>query len=143
MQAASTQPSLYGLMAEFKEPEQILRAANSVREAGYKRIDAYTPFPVHGLDEAVGADDIWVPWVIFLSGLGGGLFGYWLQWWINVVDYPMNVGGRPQASWPTFIVPSYELTILFASLAAAIGMMVIQKLVVPSWAAGGPSTVSR
>jgi hypothetical protein len=115
-------------MAEFKDPDAVLHAAESVRAAGYTKIEAYTPFPIHHLDEAVGANDIWVPWVIFLSGLAGGAFGYWLQWWINTSAYPLNVGGRPFHSWPSFIPATFECTVLAASFGAFFGMLALNGL---------------
>src|SRR5437016_4260978 len=125
------QSSLYGLMAEFKDPDQLLKAAESVHAEGYRKVDAYTPFPVHGLDDALAIHDPRVPWVIFLSGLSGGAFGYWLQWWISTTDYPWNVGGRPFHSWPQFIPVTFECVILAASFGAFLGMLFLNGLPKP------------
>jgi hypothetical protein len=122
---------LYGLMAEFDDPDVILDAATKARDAGYKKMEAYTPFPVHGLHEAVGFRDNRVPWLIFICGLLGAAAGYGLQWWTSTVDYPMNVGGRPYHSWPSFIPITFETTVLFAALGAVIGMLALNGLPLP------------
>lgn len=124
-------PSLYGLVAEFKDPEDILQAAKRVREAGYRRMDAYTPFPVHGLDEAIAFEDNRVPWTIFICGLLGAAGGYFLQYYISVMDFPINSGGRPYHSWPAFIPVTFECTILLASFGAFIGMLAYNGLPKP------------
>ena len=95
---------VYGLMAEFDSVNSLMDAANRTREAGYKRIDAYSPFPVEGLAEAIGFHHDEVPLVVLIGGLIGGLTGYLMQYWISVVSYPVNVGGKPYHSWPAFIV---------------------------------------
>jgi len=115
-------------MAEFKDGHSLTRAAVKTREAGYRRIDAFSPLPVHGLAEALDFNDPWVPWIIFISGLAGGAGGYLLQWWVNVVAYPLNVGGRPYHSWPNFIPPTFECTVLFAAFGAVIGMLALNGL---------------
>lgn len=120
--------AIYGLMAEFSDPEEIVVAADKASKQGYRRLDAYTPFPVHGLDEAIGFHESKVPWIIFLAGVVGAISGFALQAWINVVDYPMNVGGRPYLSWPSFIPVTFECTILFASFGAVIGMLGLNGL---------------
>lgn len=124
MSAHVAEPKLYGLMAEFSSPEAIIEAANRVREAGYKRTDAFSPFPVHGLDDALGATWNPVAWIVLGGGLTGCLTGYLMQWWINMVQYPLNIGGRPQHSWVAFIPITFELTILFSAF-AAIGSMIL------------------
>ena len=121
-------PTIYGLVAEFKDQELLLAAANKTREAGYKRMDAYSPFPVHGLAEAIGFHDIWVPWTIFICGVLGCIGGYALQYWVNVVDYPLNIGGRPFHSWPSFMPVTFECTILLAAFGAVFGMMAFNGL---------------
>jgi hypothetical protein len=123
--------SLYGLVAEFKDPEDILQAAKRVREAGYRRMDAYTPFPVHGMDEAIAFEDNRVPWTIFICGLLGAAGGYFLQYYISVMDFPINSGGRPYHSWPAFIPVTFECTILLASFGAFIGMLAYNGLPKP------------
>ena len=101
-------------MGEFETAKQLLHAAAKVRDAGYRNMDAYAPFPVEGLSEAMGLRRSWVPLVTLLGGLGGGLTGFGFQYWVNVFAYPMNIGGRPLNSWPAFIPVTFELTILGA-----------------------------
>lgn len=124
----ATTSTLYGLAAEFKDQADIVLAAERAREEGYQRMDAYTPFPVHGLAEALKFEDSRVPWSIFLAGLTGAAGGYALQWWINVFAYPMNVGGRPYHSWPSFIPVTFECTILFAAFAAVLSALGLSGL---------------
>src|SRR5579862_4038534 len=104
---------LYGLVAEFNDPHDLVHAAAAAREAGYRKLDAYTPFPVHGLAETLEFDDARLPWLIFLAGVAGCVGGFGLQVYTSVYDYPWNVGGKPNFSWPQFIPITYELTILF------------------------------
>ncbi len=128
---AQTAPALYGIVAEFNTPDEVVRAARKARKEGYSAMDAYTPFPVHGLDEAIHFEDNRIKWMIFLMGLLGGGFGLWLIWWINTTEYPMNVGGRPLFSWPSFIPVTFECTVLFASLTAFFGMLALNGLPQP------------
>src|SRR5438874_7491476 len=102
--------SLYGLLAEFKTPEELVLAARRARAAGYTRIEAYAPFPVEGLVETVGSYKDRVPLITLLGGVLGGTGGYFLQWYSAAVDYPMNLGGRPYHSWPAFIPITFELS---------------------------------
>ena len=120
--------SLYGLVAEFLEPEEVVAAAEKVYDAGYRKIDAYSPFPVHGLSDAIGFKDILLPWLIFIGGCTGALTGISLEYYTSVIDYPMNVGGRPLFSWPSFIPVIFELTILFSALTAVFGMIILNGL---------------
>lgn len=122
---------LYGIVAEFLSPEDVLEAAERTREAGYTRIDAYTPFPVHGLDDAIGFFDPRIKWLIFFAGLSGGAIGLAFIYFTAVIDYPMNVGGRPMFSWPSFVPVTFECTILFASLTAFFGMLALNGLPKP------------
>lgn len=133
MAAESTlsRPALHGVVAEFDNPDTLLAAAHRVREAGYTRMNAYSPFPVHGLDEAIGFHDTKVQWTIGIAGVTGCVAGMSLQYWTSVVAYPMNVGGRPLFSWPSFIPVAYECTILFAGLAAVVGMLAFNGLPKP------------
>src|SRR5205823_1952439 len=109
---------LYALIAEFDNPEAITVAAHRVREAGYKRFEAYTPFPVHGLAEATGWKDNRLPWTIFFGGLAGCIGGFMLCAYASYWFYPINVGGRPYISWPSFMPVTFESTILISAFAA-------------------------
>src|SRR5690242_9849037 len=111
---------LYGVVAEFATAEALIDAAQRARKWGFKRVEAYTPFPVDELTAILHRPN-WLPLVVLLGGITGGLTGYLLQVYIAVYDYPINVGGRPLHSWPSFIIVTFELTILFASLAAFFG----------------------
>ena len=122
---------IYGLLAEFVTPEEILNAATKARQAGYKYISAYTPFPVEGLAQAIGFPRTGVPLLTLIGGLGGGLTGFGLQYWCSVITYPLNIGGRPLNSWPAFIPVTFELTILGAATFAVIGMLALNKLPQP------------
>jgi hypothetical protein len=122
---------LYGVMAEFTSPGQILRAARAAHDAGYRSIDAYTPLPVHGLPQALGQIPTKLPWVTFLGGVLGGALGYGLQYWTAVIDYPLNVGGRPLHSWPAFLPVTFELTVLGAALFTVFGMLALNGLPMP------------
>jgi hypothetical protein len=124
-------PRLYGLLAEFDSPTAIVSAARKAREAGYVKLDAYTPFPIHELDEALKVPRTILPWLVFGGGLTGLLGGFAMQYWMSAVDYPLNIGGRPLASWPAFVIPSYEMTILFASITAVVGMIALNGLPMP------------
>jgi len=122
---------VYGIMAEFDSVNALMDAANRTREAGYKKIDAYSPFPVEGLAEAIGFHRDEVPLVVLIGALLGGLGGYLLQYWISVVSYPVNVGGKPYHSWPAFIVVTFEMTILFGGIFAVFGMLALNGLPMP------------
>ena len=124
-------PKLYGLMAEFDSATAIVSAARRAREAGYAKVDAYTPFPIHELDAALKLPRTILPWLVFVGGITGMLSGFALEYWVSVVDYPLNIGGRPFASWPAFVIPAYELTILFASITAVVGMIMLNGLPQP------------
>jgi hypothetical protein len=124
-------PRLYGLLAEFDSPTAVVSAARKAREAGYVKFDAYTPFPIHELDEALKVPRTILPWLVFGGGLTGLLGGFAMQYWMSAVDYPLNIGGRPLASWPAFVIPSYEMTILFASITAVVGMIALNGLPMP------------
>ena len=122
---------LYGLMAEFRSPETLLAAARRASGEGFKRMDAYTPFPVEGLAEAIGFHRTRVPLIVLLGGIVGCLGGFFLQYWVAVVDYPINVGGRPLNSWPAFIPVTFEMTILVAALSAFLGVLALNGLPMP------------
>ncbi len=122
---------LYGLMAEFHAPADVVAAARAVREGGYRKVDAYSPYPIEELAEALHFHHSRLPLLVLLGGIGGLVAGYSLQYWAAVIEYPMNVGGRPLHSWPAFIVPSFETTILFAALTAVLGMLALNGLPEP------------
>ncbi len=115
-------PMIYGVLAEFDDPGIFVQAAREVREKGYKRFEAYTPYPVKALDEIVPGGDP-VPAMVFGGGVVGAGSAWLLQYYIAAIDYPINVGGRPLYSWPSFIPITFELTVLFASLAAFFGTL--------------------
>src|ERR1700680_3594573 len=119
---------LYGVMGEFETAKQLPHAAAKVRDAGYRNMDAYAPFPVEGLSEALGLRRSLVPVITLLGGLGGGLTGFGFQYWVSVFAYPMNVAGRPLNSWPAFIPVTFELTVLGAATFAVFGMLAMNKL---------------
>jgi hypothetical protein len=120
---------IHGLMVEFLTPEALLVAAKKVGEAGYKKVDAYSPFPVHGVDQALGAKTI-LPWLIFGGGLSGGLGGFLMQVVANY-HYKINIAGKPTVSWPSFMPITFELTVLLASATAVIGMLFLNGLPQP------------
>ena len=123
--------STYGLMAEFDSAQELVAAAHKTHAAGYQKIDAYSPFPIEGLAEAIGFHKNSVAFVVLVGGIIGGLSGYALQYWVATIAYPVNIGGRPLHSWPSFIIVTFELTILFAGLAAAFGMLALNGLPQP------------
>jgi hypothetical protein len=123
--------AIYGLMAEFETHEQLLDAARRAHENGYRRMDGYTPFPIEGLPQALGRKGTLVPLIVLLGGLVAGFGGYFMEWYANVVSYPINVGGRPLHSWPSFIPITFELTILGAALSAFFGSLAMNKLPQP------------
>ena len=122
---------IYGLLAEFDTPTEMVDAANKVREAGYKKTDAFSPFPLHEIDEALGIKRSILPFLVFGGGVAGLLTGLALTYFTHVVDYPIIVGGRPHFSLTSFIPPIYELTILFAALVAVFGMIILNGLPQP------------
>ena len=122
---------VYGTMAEFDSAQALVDAAHRTHEAGYQKIDAYSPFPIEGLAEAIGFRKNAVPLVVLIGGLIGGLSGYALQYWISVISYPVNVGGKPYHSWPSFIIVAFEMTILFGGISAVFGMLALNGLPMP------------
>ena len=122
---------LYGLLAEFDNAEDLLAAARRAHEEGYTLLDAFTPFPIEGLADAVGFHKTRVPVVTLIGGLIGCVGGFLLQYYPNVMGYPLNIGGRPYDSWPSFIPITFELTILCAALATVFGMLALNRLPTP------------
>lgn len=119
---------LHGMLAEFETPGQLLRAAESVRDAGYRRWDCFSPFPVHGLDRAMGLPDTRLPWIVLGGGLAGGTIAILMQWWTNAVDYPILISGKPMWSLPANIPVTFELTVLLAALTAFGALFAFNKL---------------
>ena len=126
-----TSPALYGLMAEFDTPTELVKAAERTRLAGYRNFDAYSPIPIEELSEAMGMRRTRLPLIVLLGGIVGGLAGYGLEYWSSVIEYPMNVGGRPFHSWPQFIPVTFETTVLGAALSAFVGMWALNGLPQP------------
>jgi hypothetical protein len=122
---------IYGVLGEFENEHQLLQAARKSRDAGMKHVEAYAPFPVEGLSEALGLKNNRVALLTMIGGLCGGLGGFGFQYWVNVISYPMNIGGRPLNSWPAFIPVTFELTVLGASLTAVFGMLALNGLPQP------------
>ena len=122
---------IYGMMAEFDSATSLVEAARKTHEAGYRKIDAYSPFPVEELAEAIGFHTNRVALVTLIGAIIGGLTGYLMQYWIAVIDYPVNVAGRPEHSWPSFIVVTFEMTILFGGISAVFGMLALNGLPMP------------
>ncbi len=118
-------------MAEFESPEALLAAAHGAYEGGYRQMDAYSPLPIHGLSEALGFRRTWLPLVVLIGGLAGCVAGFGLQYWVSVINYPINVGGKPYNSWPAFIPVTFEMTILFAAVSAVLGMLALNGLPTP------------
>jgi hypothetical protein len=126
----STAP-VYGLLAEFDSPEELVAAGERAYADGYRRLDAYTPFPVHGLAEAIGFRTNRLPLLVLLGGIVGAGVGFFSQYYAAVIDYPINVGGRPLNSWPAFIPITFEVTILVAATTAVLGMLALNGLPQP------------
>lgn len=124
-------PHLYGVMAEFDNPESLALAAKAARAEGFRVMDAFTPYPIEEISETVVPHHSPVPKLVFLGGLTGALTGFGFQCWTSMIGYPMNIGGRPYYSWPSFIIVTFELTILFAASSAVFGMFFLNKLPMP------------
>src|ERR1051326_2398335 len=125
------EPALYGLMAEFEEHEQVLEAARRAYAEGYRCMDAFSPFPIEGLAEALGHEFTMVPLFTLLGGMAGGVGAFFLQGNSLGRLYPLNVGGRPLNSWPNFIPVTFELTVLIAALSALLAMLILNRLPEP------------
>ena len=123
--------TIYGVIAEFDTPTAVVAAARRAYEEGYRRMDAFTPFPIEELTEAIGFRHTKLPLLVLIGGIVGALTGYGLQYWASVIYYPLNVGGRPLHSWPSFIPVTFEMTILVAALTAVLGMLALNGLPEP------------
>ena len=125
-------PSLiHGLMAEFDDPTSLVAAAERAHREGYRSMDAYSPFPIEELHEALGSHHTRLPLIVLVGGLCGCVGGYALQYWSSVIEYPMNIGGKPLHSWPAFIPVTFECTILAAALSCVLGMLALNGLPMP------------
>lgn len=119
---------LDGVIAQFASPLELLQACERIRDAGYTRWDAHTPYPVHGLDEAMGMPRSRLPWVVLVMALTGGTLGMLMQWWISAVDFPVVISAKPYFSWQAFVPVTFELTILFGAAGALLGMLGLNRL---------------
>jgi Protein of unknown function (DUF3341) len=129
--AARRSAGVYGLMAEFEDPTALVAATHESYEHGYRCMDAYSPFPIEELHEALGSPQTRLPLIVLVGGVAGGAGGYLLQYWANAVAYPLAVGGKPYHGWPAFIPITFECTILVAALAAVLGMLALNGLPQP------------
>lgn len=125
--AAAVGP-LYGVLAEFATAPAIYHACEKVRDAGFTRWDAHTPFPVHGLEKAMGLKPSILPWIVLVTGLSGAAGGMLLQWWTSAIDYPLVISGKPFFSWQAFVPVTFELGVLFGALGAVMGMFFLNRL---------------
>ena len=128
MAKAGKDKELFGIAAEFDTTEDLLEAARRTREAGYKDFDAYSPIPVHGLYEVMGGSRSILAWIVLCAGIMGGCGGFYLQHWVSGIAYPLNVGGRPYFSWPSFVPVTFECTILLAGLTCLFAMLILNGL---------------
>ncbi len=118
-------------MAEFDQPEALVEAARRAHEAGYRRMDAFTPLPIEGLSEALGFHRTRLPFVVLVGGIFGCAGGFFLQYYASVISFPLNIGGRPYNSWPSFIPITFEMTILVSALTVVLGMLALNGLPMP------------
>jgi len=124
-------PPIYGVMAEFDNPTALVAAAHEARARGYRKLDAYTPFPIEELSEALHLPKSKLPLIVLIGGILGGLTGYLMQYYVTVIYFPINIGGRPLHSWPMYIVITFELTVLFAAVSAVFGLLALCGLPMP------------
>ena len=123
--------ALYGLLAEFDDPTALVQAIRGARSAGYRKLDAFTPFPIEEVNESLDLHERRLPLLVLLGGILGGIAGYALAYWTSVIDYPLNVGGRPFHSWPAFIPITFEMTVLGAAISAVLSMLALNGLPMP------------
>lgn len=128
--APKQRPPVYGYLAEFEDDATLLDAAHAARGEGYTIMEAYTPLPIEELAHALGHKNR-LPLIVLCGGIVGAVVGFGMQYWTAVIDYPMNIGGRPLNSWPAFIVITFEMTILFAAFSAVLGMLALNRLPMP------------
>lgn len=128
---AVAQKPLYGLMAEFADATTLVDAAKRTRAEGYRKVDAFSPYPIHELFDALALDDKRLPLAVLIGGIVGCLAGFGLCYWVSVIAYPLNVGGRPFNSWPSFIPVTFEVTILLASLTTVLSLILLNGLPMP------------
>lgn len=124
-------PPIFGYLAEFTTPEALIEATHQAHEAGYRKMDAYTPYPIEEVGHALGARGTRLPYIVLAGGILGAIGGYMLQYYASVIDYPLNIGGRPFHSWPSFIPATFETTVLLAAFAAVLGMLGLNGLPQP------------
>jgi hypothetical protein len=126
-----TRPAIYGVMAEFDDPTAVVAATRRAYEEGYRRMDAYSPYPIEALSEAVGPHKERLPLIVLIGGIVGMIGGYAMQYYVSVINYPINVGGKPLHSWPAYIPITFETTVLGAAMAAIFGMLALNGLPEP------------
>ena len=131
MKFLGERPAVYGLMAEFAQPTELVAAAHRARHEGYRCMDAYSPYPIEELHEALGSHHTRLPLIVLVGGLAGCIGGYLLQYWVSAIAYPVNIGGKPLHSWPAFIPVTFECTILVAALSCVLGMLALNGLPQP------------
>jgi hypothetical protein len=122
---------IYGVIAEFESPTALVNATRAAREKGYRRLDAYSPFPIEELSDALHLHRNKLPLIVLIGGICGGILGYLLQYYVTVIYFPINIAGRPLHSWPSYIVITFEMTILFAALSAVLGLLALCGLPMP------------
>lgn len=128
---STRRPRLYGIIAEFSDPNDLVAAAQRTHDAGYRRIDAFTPYPIEELAEAMGIHHTILPLLVLIGGILGLVGGITLQYWTSAIDYPLNIGGKPFFSWPAFLPVTFETTVLLAALTAVFGMLALNGLPMP------------
>jgi hypothetical protein len=131
MEQKTSQAALYGVMAEFAGPTELVDAARRTYDAGYRNFDSFSPFPIHEIFDSMHLKDRRVSLIVLGGGITGMLAGLGLQAWVSAVAYPLNIGGKPFLSWPMFVPVTFELTILFAALSAVFGMFALNGLPLP------------
>jgi hypothetical protein len=131
MHEDNNEKKVYGTVAEFDDPDVLMDAASAAYHQGYRAMDAYSPFPIHGMDDALGIKETKLPWFTLAAGLTGACTGFGMQWFASVMHYPYDIGGRPYFSWPAFIPITFELNILFASFTTGLLMLALNGLPLP------------